>query len=197
MTAYRSRRDAPTRIRASAGFTLIEILVVVSLVAGLTVILMMSMNGGMNGLRLRSEAKTIASELRRARSQAISTGTVQAFRIVPEDRTWTGARGRKGEIPKPLVVSFTGVRQVIERDGEGVILFFEDGASTGGRREGVAVIAKAAVAAGADGVFLEFHPEPDKALCDAPSCLPLDGAKELLAVLKRLHEVVNAPAGAA
>jgi 2-dehydro-3-deoxyphosphooctonate aldolase (KDO 8-P synthase) len=40
----------------------------------------------------------------------------------------------------------------------------------------VSVIAKAAVAAGADGVFLEFHPEPDKALCDAPSCLPLDGA---------------------
>jgi general secretion pathway protein H len=127
------RRDAPARVRASAGFTLIEILVVISLVAGLTVILMMSMNGGMNGMRLRSEARTIASELRRARSQAISTGTVQAFRIVPEDRTWTGARDRKGEIPKPLVVTFTGVRQVLERDGEGVILFFEDGASTGGR----------------------------------------------------------------
>ncbi|MBX3713545.1 MAG: prepilin-type N-terminal cleavage/methylation domain-containing protein [Lysobacter sp.] len=133
LTVFHPRRDAPARTRASSGFTLIEILVVVSLVAGLTVILMMSMNGGMNGLRLRSEAKTIASELRRARSQAISTGTVQAFRIVPEDRTWTGARGRKGEIPKPLVVTFTGVRQVIERDGEGVILFFEDGASTGGR----------------------------------------------------------------
>jgi general secretion pathway protein H len=133
LTVLHSRRDAPARVRASAGFTLIEILVVISLVAGLTVILMMSMNGGMNGMRLRSEARTIASELRRARSQAISTGTVQAFRIVPEDRTWTGAKDRKGEIPKPLVVTFTGVRQVLERDGEGVILFFEDGASTGGR----------------------------------------------------------------
>jgi general secretion pathway protein H len=133
LTVLHSRREAPARIRASAGFTLIEILVVISLVAGLTVILMMSMNGGMNGMRLRSEARTIASELRRARSQAISTGTVQAFRIVPEDRTWTGAKDRKGEIPKPLIVTFTGVRQVLERDGEGVILFFEDGASTGGR----------------------------------------------------------------
>ncbi|MCR5880380.1 3-deoxy-8-phosphooctulonate synthase [Phenylobacterium sp. J367] len=65
------------------------------------------------------------------------------------------------------------------------------GASTGGRREGVAVIAKAAVASGADGVFLEFHPDPDKALCDGPSCLPLDGAKDLLATLKALHAVVN------
>ena len=65
------------------------------------------------------------------------------------------------------------------------------GASTGGRREGVSVIAKAAVAAGADGVFLEFHPEPDKALCDGPSCLPLDGAAELLATLKAVHEAVR------
>ena len=43
------------------------------------------------------------------------------------------------------------------------------GASTGGRREGVSVLAKSAIAAGANGVFLEFHPRPDEALCDAPS----------------------------
>ena len=60
------------------------------------------------------------------------------------------------------------------------------GASTGGRREGVPVIAKAAMAAGADGVFLEFHPDPDKALCDPLSCLPLDGAAKLLATLKAI-----------
>jgi 2-dehydro-3-deoxyphosphooctonate aldolase (KDO 8-P synthase) len=66
------------------------------------------------------------------------------------------------------------------------------GASTGGRREGVSVIAKAAVASGADGVFLEFHPDPDKALCDAPSCLPLDEARGLLATLKAIHGVVGA-----
>ena len=66
------------------------------------------------------------------------------------------------------------------------------GASTGGRRAGVPVIAKAAVAAGADGVFLEFHPEPDKALCDGPSCLPLDGAAGLLTTLKALHAAARA-----
>ncbi len=66
-----------------------------------------------------------------------------------------------------------------------------NGGSTGGRREGVPIIAKAAVAAGADGVFLEFHPEPDKALCDAPSCLPLSGAAGLLSTLKALHEAVR------
>ena len=66
-----------------------------------------------------------------------------------------------------------------------------NGASTGGRRSGVPVIARAAVAAGADGVFLEFHPEPDKALCDGPSCLPLDAAEPLLRQLKALHGTVR------
>ena len=65
------------------------------------------------------------------------------------------------------------------------------GASTGGRRDGVAIIAKSAVAAGADGVFLEFHTDPDAALCDAPSCLPVSEAKTLLTKLKALHEVVQ------
>ena len=66
------------------------------------------------------------------------------------------------------------------------------GGSTGGRREGVPIIAKAAVAAGADGVFLEFHPDPDKALCDGPSCLPLDGAAGLLTTLQAVHLAVQA-----
>jgi len=66
------------------------------------------------------------------------------------------------------------------------------GASTGGRREGVAVIARAAIAAGADGVFLEFHTDPDAALCDAPSCLPITEARPLLTQLKALRELVSA-----
>ena len=65
------------------------------------------------------------------------------------------------------------------------------GASTGGRRDGVSILAKAAIAAGANGVFLEFHPRPDEALCDAPSCLPLDGARDLLITLKAIHQAVN------
>ena len=64
-------------------------------------------------------------------------------------------------------------------------------ASTGGRREGVSVLAKSAIAAGANGVFLEFHPRPDEALCDAPSCLPLSDAKQLLSQLKDIHAAVN------
>lgn len=65
------------------------------------------------------------------------------------------------------------------------------GASTGGRRDGVAIVAKAAVAAGADGVFLEFHTQPDKAKCDAPSCLPLTAAEGLLTQLAAIRAVVS------
>lgn len=66
------------------------------------------------------------------------------------------------------------------------------GASTGGRRDGVSLIAKAAVAAGADGVFLEFHTNPDAALCDAPSCLPISAAKALLEDLSAIRKIVSA-----
>jgi 2-dehydro-3-deoxyphosphooctonate aldolase (KDO 8-P synthase) len=64
------------------------------------------------------------------------------------------------------------------------------GASTGGRREGVPVLARAAIAAGADGVFLEFHPNPDAALCDAPSCLALAEAEGLLKQLKAMRDLL-------
>ncbi len=65
------------------------------------------------------------------------------------------------------------------------------GQSTGGRREGVPIIAKSAVAAGADAMFLEFHPDPDSAKCDGPSCLPLDGAESLLRTLKAVRESIS------
>jgi 2-dehydro-3-deoxyphosphooctonate aldolase (KDO 8-P synthase) len=63
--------------------------------------------------------------------------------------------------------------------------------STGGRRWGVPLLAKAAVAAGVDGIFLEFHPDPDRALCDGPSCLPLGEAEALLATLKTIAAAVR------
>ena len=66
-----------------------------------------------------------------------------------------------------------------------------NGASAGGRRDGVPILARAAVAAGADGVFLEFHPNPERALCDGPSCLPLSAAADLLASLKAVHTAVR------
>lgn len=63
------------------------------------------------------------------------------------------------------------------------------GGASGGQREYVAVLASAAVAAGADGVFMETHPAPDKALCDGPNSLPLDQMEGLLTRLKSIWEL--------
>jgi 2-dehydro-3-deoxyphosphooctonate aldolase (KDO 8-P synthase) len=60
------------------------------------------------------------------------------------------------------------------------------GAASGGQREFVPVLARAAVAAGVAGIFMETHPEPAKALSDGPNAWPLDRMHSLLAVLKEV-----------
>jgi len=65
-----------------------------------------------------------------------------------------------------------------------------EGNRSGGEREMIAPLACAAVAAGADGLFLEVHPEPEKGLSDAASMLPLSEAAALIAKAKRIREIV-------
>lgn len=65
------------------------------------------------------------------------------------------------------------------------------GGSSGGQREFVAFLSRAAIAAGANGLFIEVHPDPDSALCDGPNSLPLDQVRPLLALLKEIHSLVN------
>ncbi len=65
------------------------------------------------------------------------------------------------------------------------------GKSSGGERVFAPVLIRAALAAGADGLFLETHPHPDKALCDGPNMLPLAKMKGLLASAKRVFEAVR------
>ncbi|MGD8836737.1 MAG: 3-deoxy-8-phosphooctulonate synthase [Desulfobacteraceae bacterium] len=65
------------------------------------------------------------------------------------------------------------------------------GGSSGGQREHAPTLARAAVAAGADGIFLEVHPNPDKALCDGPNSLPLDALEPLLQQLKSISQAIR------
>ncbi len=65
------------------------------------------------------------------------------------------------------------------------------GSSSGGQRQMVPVLARAAVAAGVAGVFLEIHPDPDKAFSDGPNQWQLSRAEEMLTILKRLDEVTK------
>ena len=65
------------------------------------------------------------------------------------------------------------------------------GTASGGHREMAPLLARAAVAAGANGLFLEVHPEPEKALSDAASMLPLDWLEDLVRVCRRIFEVIH------
>jgi 2-dehydro-3-deoxyphosphooctonate aldolase (KDO 8-P synthase) len=66
------------------------------------------------------------------------------------------------------------------------------GSKTGGAREMIVPLSRAAVAAGADAVFLETHPDPDRALSDGPNMLPLSEVPRLLRELSQLRALVNA-----
>ncbi len=65
------------------------------------------------------------------------------------------------------------------------------GGASGGQREFIAVLARAAVAAGVAGVFMETHPKPDEALCDGPNSWPLALMKQLLETLVEIDRVVK------
>jgi 2-dehydro-3-deoxyphosphooctonate aldolase (KDO 8-P synthase) len=65
------------------------------------------------------------------------------------------------------------------------------GKSSGGQREFVPVLARAAVAAGVAGVFMETHPDPDKALSDGPNAWPLARMRSLLETLLELDRIVK------
>ncbi len=65
------------------------------------------------------------------------------------------------------------------------------GTCSGGQSEFAGPLARAAVAAGVDGIFMEVHPEPSQALCDGPNMLRLDAMPDLLRILKALHGLVS------
>ena len=67
------------------------------------------------------------------------------------------------------------------------------GTSSGGQREMVPYLTRAAIAVGVDGLFLEVHPDPDRALCDGPNSLRLDMLPGLLKTLKEIDRIVKNP----
>lgn len=99
-----------------------------------------------------------------------------------------------------LVVDMRGLQIMKEKTGCPIIfdathsvqLPGGQGDSSGGQREYVPHLARAAVATGAvSGVFLETHPDPDKAPCDGPNMLRFEDLPALLSELKQIHEIVN------
>ncbi|ADN77023.1 2-dehydro-3-deoxyphosphooctonate aldolase [Ferrimonas balearica DSM 9799] len=100
-----------------------------------------------------------------------------------------------------LVVDMLGFRTMKEASGGLPVIFDVThalqcrdplGAASGGRRRQTVELAKAGMATGLAGLFLEAHPDPDNALCDGPSALPLAMLEPFLAQLKALDDLIKA-----
>jgi len=65
------------------------------------------------------------------------------------------------------------------------------GSSSGGQREFIAPLSKAAVAVGVDGLFMEVHPDPDRALSDGPNMIPLKRLKKILEILLKINKITK------
>ena len=65
------------------------------------------------------------------------------------------------------------------------------GAASGGRRGQVAELSRSGLAVGLAGLFIESHPEPDKAKCDGPSALPLNKVEAFLQQMKSLDDLIK------
>lgn len=97
-----------------------------------------------------------------------------------------------------LVVDMTGLR--VMKEFEVPVIFDAthsvqkpggNGSSTGGNRQYVEYLAKAAIAVGVDGLFMETHPNPDCAKSDGPNMVPLSEMKNLLTKLKKVYKAVQ------
>ena len=99
-----------------------------------------------------------------------------------------------------LVVDMLGFREMVEASG-GLPAIFDvthslqrrdaGAAASGGRRRQVAELARAGMAVGLAGLFLEAHPDPDHARCDGPSALPLAQLEPFLAQIKAVDDLVK------
>ena len=99
-----------------------------------------------------------------------------------------------------LVVDMLGFRTMRDVSGNAPVIFDVThslqcrdpmGAASSGRRHQVAELARAGMAVGLAGLFLEAHPDPDNAKCDGPSALPLDKLEPFLAQMKALDDLVK------
>ena len=124
---------------------------------------------------------------------------VDKFREAGNDRIILCERGSQFGYDN-LVVDMLGFREMVEASG-GLPAIFDvthslqrrdaGAAASGGRRRQVAELARAGMAVGLAGLFLEAHPDPDHARCDGPSALPLAALEPFLAQIKALDDMVK------
>ena len=125
-------------------------------------------------------------------------GPVEKIRAAGFDKIWLTERGATFGYNN-LVVDFRSL--VLMRDLDCPVIFDAthsvqlpggQGSSSGGQRQFVPHLSRAAAACGCQGIFMEVHPDPDHALCDGPNSWPLGKARALLTELKAIWNIPHA-----
>lgn len=127
-----NRRQSPHGQRRARGFTLLEILLVMALMAGAMVMAGAALNRANDGTRLRNAAAQMANGLRDARAQALMQQRVQTFIVNPDARRWQVPDKPAQQLPDALSLRATTAAELGTPAGQ-AIAFFPDGASSGGR----------------------------------------------------------------
>jgi len=120
-------------MKYARGFSLLEIIVVIVLIAIVMSLGAYVINKQLPGQQLRSSAKELAAELRFTKSQAMKTGEAQTFEVNTKTREWKGPKNHHGILPKSLEIIATTAKIEQPHDDVAAIKFFPDGAATGGR----------------------------------------------------------------
>jgi 2-dehydro-3-deoxyphosphooctonate aldolase (KDO 8-P synthase) len=127
-------------------------------------------------------------EMRNVVEKARSTGNEQV--MVCERGFSFGYNNLVADMRSLAVMRETGCPVVFDAT-HSVQLPGGQGNASGGQREFVPVLARAAVAAGVSGIFMETHPDPSRALSDGPNAWPLDRMRALLSVIKEIDAAVK------
>lgn len=127
-------------------------------------------------------------DMKNVAEKALETGNDQI--MVCERGASFGYNNLVSDMRSLAVMRNTGLPVVFDAT-HSVQLPGGQGTSSGGQREFVPVLARAAVAAGVAGLFMETHPDPQQALSDGPNAWPLQRMESLLSVLQKLDQVVK------
>ena len=126
----------------------------------------------------------------KARSAAQAAGVNEETIMVCERGVSFGYNNLVSDMRSLAIMRETGCPVVFDAT-HSVQLPGGQGTKSGGQREHVPVLARAAIAAGVSGLFMETHPEPEKALSDGPNAWPLDRMESLLSTLVEIDRVVK------
>ena len=128
-------------------------------------------------------------DMKNVSDKALATGNEQI--MVCERGASFGYNNLVSDMRALAVMRNTGVPVVFDAT-HSVQLPGGQGSSSGGQREFVPVLARAAVAAGVSGIFMETHPDPSVALSDGPNAWPLGDMQSLLATLQTIDATIKA-----